>query len=151
MQIGGTPNAGDDRMLTLPIRRCGAMDRHEDVGPLYYTGSSYSPAAREINRSLENLSAECGMCPARVSSRSARAGRATAIYANGVGPIDIQRWGRWKSTVYMRYVWRENVRLQTMSFALTRRTNLSDNSLARDQTARKVPFQTPYRCGWKIR
>ena len=44
------------------------------------------------------------MGPERVSTHSMRAGCATALYANGVDPSDLQRWGRWKSPVYMRYV-----------------------------------------------
>ena len=86
------------------------------------------------------------MGPDRVISHSMRAGCATTLYANGVGPADIQRWGRCKSPAYMRYVRRENVRLHTLSHALTRRANLSDRLMAPGQKKRKVSFKTPYRC-----
>ena len=83
----------------------------------------------KMNQFLKNLALECGMEPNRVSTHSMRDGCAAALYANGVGPIDIQRWGRWKSPVYMRYVWRGNVNLHTSRYDSTRKTSLSDNFL----------------------
>ena len=77
------------------------------------------------------------MDPDRVSSHSMREGCATTLYANGVDPVDIQRWGRWKSPVYMRYVWNETVRLRTLSYDLAEKTDLSDHALAHEQKNRR--------------
>ena len=88
------------------------------------------------------------MDPSRVSTHSMRAGCATALYANGVDPIDIQRWGRWTSPVYMRYVWHGDVKLHTLSYALTRKTNLIDHLLAPKQKKRAT-FKDDCRCGGK--
>ena len=87
------------------------------------------------------------MGPERVSSHSIRAGCATALYANGVDPADIQRWGRWKSPVYMRYVWRESAKLHALGHALARRANLADHLFPTGREIRKVAFRDPYRCG----
>ena len=119
--------------------------------PLASTGIFGSHVAETINVCLKGLAADCGMDPDRVSSHSMRAGRATTLYANGVGPMGIQRWGRWKSPVYMRYVWRENVRLRALSYALAKKTDLSTHLLAPEQKKRKVSFDTSYRCGGKTK
>ena len=108
-----------------------------------------SSIATKVNQFLKNSAIECGMGPDRISTHSMRAGCATALYANGIAPIDIQRWGRWKPPVYMRYVWHENVRLHTLSYALTKKTDLSDHLLAPEQKKRKVSFDTGFRCGGK--
>ena len=50
---------------------------------------------------------------------SLRAGCATTLYAAGADPVDIQRWGRWQSSIYMRYIWYDNMRLHHLSSALT--------------------------------
>ena len=65
-----------------------------------------------------------------VSSLSMKEGRATTLYAHGVGPIDIQRWGRWKSPARMRYVWHGRVEMRTIISASIQRSNLSDQLLA---------------------
>ena len=106
--------------------------------------------ATKINRFLKYLATECGMGPDRVGSHSAREGFAATLYANGGGPIEIQRWGRWKSPGYMRYSWHGNVRLRTLIYALTRGTDLSDHILAPERKKkRKMSSKSTYRCGGK--
>ena len=78
----------------------------------------------------KGLAVDCGMDQERAISHSMREGCATTLYANGVAPADIRRWGRWKPPVYMRYVGHENVKLHTLRHALARRTNLTDHMLA---------------------
>ena len=107
--------------------------------------------AINVNIFLKGLAVEFGMGPTRVSSHSMRAGCATTLYANGVGPIDIQRRVRCISPVYMGYFRRGGVELHTFSFALTIRTYLSDHLLAPEKENRKGAFQCPYRCGGKNR
>ena len=115
--------------------------------PQASTSISGSSIAKRSSCFLESLDAECGMGQERAISHSMREGCAATLYANGVDPADIQRWGRWKSPAYMMYVWYENAKLHTMSHALTRRTTLMGNLLAPGQKKRKVTFQDSYRCG----
>ena len=107
-----------------------------------------SSLPNRINNFLKGLEAECGMGPERACIHSARAGCAPTLYANGVDTPGIQRWRRWKSPVYMRYVWHGNVKLHTLGHSLTRRTNLTDRVLAPEQNRGEVTFQDSYRCGW---
>lgn len=89
--------------------------------PLAPTRVSRSTIANKINRFLKNLAMGRGMGPVGVSSYSPREGCATPLHSNGAAPIDIHRWGRWKLPVYMKYVWRGNVRLHTISYDIKRR------------------------------
>ena len=52
--------------------------------------------AARINSTLGEIAVVNGIDASLVSTHSLRAGCATTIYAAGVNPIDIQRWGRWK-------------------------------------------------------
>ena len=106
--------------------------------PLASTGICGPRVAKTINVFLKGLAADCGMDPERVSSRSMRDGRATTLYANGIDPMDIQRWGRWKSPVYMRYVRRENVRWRTLSYDLAKQTDLSTHLSAPEQKTKSI-------------
>ena len=78
--------------------------------------------ATRINHTSKELASENGSGAKRFSTHSLRAGCATTLYAAGVDPIDIQRWGRWKSAIYMRYIWRDNLSLHHLSQALTANT-----------------------------
>ena len=60
--------------------------------------------ARRINEFLKDISLSKGMGVGRIISHPLRAGCATTLYANGVVHVDIQRWGRCRSPIYMRYV-----------------------------------------------
>ena len=71
--------------------------------------------AYRINHTLKELAKEHGLDETRFSTHSLRAGCAATLYAAGIDPIDIQRWGRWKSAIYMRYIWHGNLRLQYLS------------------------------------
>ena len=107
--------------------------------PSESTSAASAAIATKINRLLKNPATECGMGPDRVRSHSVRVGRAATLYDNGIGPIDIQRWGRWEPAVYMRYVWRENARLHILSYAITRRADLSDHIIAPGKIRGKCP------------
>ena len=69
-----------------------------------------------------------GIEPTQVSPRSLRGGCETKIYAAGIDPMDIQRWGRWRSSIYMRYIWRGNLRLHHLGDSLVASTRLADRS-----------------------
>ena len=53
------------------------------------------------NRILKEIATENGIDASRISSHSLRAGCAPTLYAAGIDPVDIQRWGRWKSSIYI--------------------------------------------------
>ena len=108
-----------------------------------------SSIARKLNEFLKTIALEKGIDTTRISCHSIRAGCATTLYANGIDPIDIQRWGRWKSPIYMRYVWHENVKLHTLSLALVKGTRLTNQLLAPENKKRKATFDQEYRCGGK--
>ena len=82
-----------------------------------------------------------------VFTHSLRAGCATTLYAEGIDPVDIQRWGRWKCAIYMRYIWRGNLRLRHLSFALTSQTKLMGRLTVDLDLARKVNSQDDFRAG----
>ena len=85
----------------------------------------------------------------RISSHSRRDGCAATLYANGIDPVDIQRWGRWRSPIYMRYLWRENGKPHTLSFSLVKGTRLMNQLLAPSTKKRKVAVDDDFRCGVK--
>ena len=96
------------------------------------------------NKSIpKELSTRARDAPGGSGSQSMRAGCATTLYANGVSQIDMQRWGRWNSPVYTTYVWRGNVRLRTLSYAITRRANLSDHLQSPERKGGKLSSHTP--------
>ena len=103
--------------------------------------------AARINHTLKELALEHGLDAKRFSTHSLRAGCAATLYAAGVDPVDIQSWGRWKSGIYMRYIWHDNVRLQHLSKALTSTTKLMEHLKVEVSSARKVGFANDFRAG----
>ena len=69
------------------------------------------------------------------------------LYAAGVDPIDIQRRGRCKSAIYMRYIWHDNLRLRHLRFALTAPTKLKEHLQVDLEMSRRVDFQNEFRAG----
>ena len=63
--------------------------------------------ANRISHTLNELAMAKGLDASRFSPHSLRKGCATTLYAAGIGPIDIERWCRWKSSSYMRYMARQ--------------------------------------------
>ena len=118
---------------------------HPKSGDRVFGGS----IARKLNEFLKTIALEMGIDTTRISCHSLRAGCATTLYANGIDPIDIQRWGRWKSPIYMRYVWHGNVKLHTLSLALVKGARLTNQLLAPENNKRKVTLDQDYRCGGK--
>ena len=100
-----------------------------------------------VSRILKEIATDHGVDASRVSAHSLRAGCATTLYAAGVDPIDIQRWGRWKSSIYMRYIWHDNLRLHHLSEALTAPTSLTSHLKVDAGRERKVNFDEEFRAG----
>ena len=89
-----------------------------------------SSIARRMTEFLKNIALGKGIDATRISCHSLRAGCAATLYANGIDPIDIQRWGRWESPIYMRYVRRGGVKPHTLRLALVKGTRLTNQLLA---------------------
>ena len=100
-----------------------------------------------INRSLKEIADEHGIDSTLIPTHSLRAGCATTLYSAGIDPIDIQRWGRRKSSIYMRYIWHDNLRLHHLSTALTAPTQLTNHLKVDLATERKVNFDNTHRTG----
>ena len=81
--------------------------------------------ADRVNRILKEIAAGNGIDASLLSPHSSSAGCAKTLYSAGVNPEDIQRWGRWKGSIYMRYIWRDNLRFRHLSDALTSPTCLA--------------------------
>ena len=96
--------------------------------------------AYRVNPTLKALASEHGLDEKRFPTHSMRAGRAPTLYAAGIDPIDIQRWGRWKSAIYTRYIWHDNLRLQHISEALTSTTKLAEHLRVDTEMSRRVNF-----------
>ena len=103
--------------------------------------------ATRIDHTLKELALERGLDAERFPTHSLRAGCATTLYAAGIDPIDIQRWGRWKSGIYMRYIRHDNVRLQHLSTASTSTTKLMERLKVDVEGAMEVGFEHDYRDG----
>ena len=86
------------------------------------------------------------------STHSLRAGCATALYSAGDDHADIQRWGRWRPSIYMRYIWHENLRPQHLSLSLVKPTLLMDHLRAQPVADNRAQFanQIEFRHGAKI-
>ena len=71
-----------------------------------------------------------------------RSGCAATLYASGADPADIRRLGRWGDSIYMRYIWCDNVLLQHPVMHLGKHTTLSRNLRAPQKGNRKVQLNT---------
>jgi integrase len=71
-----------------------------------------------INNTLKRLVAQLGLDPSLYSTHSFRAGAATAAAAAGLSDSEVQRLGRWRSSVYSRYVRPSPQRLAEVAPAL---------------------------------
>ena len=78
-----------------------------------------------INRTLKEIATGNGIDASTAPTHSLRDGGAATLYAAGIDPIAIQRCGRWKSSIYTRYIWRDNLRLHHLSSELTSPTCLA--------------------------
>ena len=113
------------------------------------SGESISSRNKSVggNRISNETATEGGIGASWISTHSSRAGCATTLYAAGAGPIDRQRRIRWKSSIYMRYIWRDNLRLRLLSSALTSPTRLSEHLQLDLVLGGKVNFGERYRNG----
>ena len=73
---------------------------------------------------LKTAAVRNGVNPSFVGTHSLRAGGATALYVNGVSVILIQRFGRWKSASFLRYLWYDAVALEPLSLSLATASGL---------------------------
>ena len=119
--------------------RC-ALVGYGNLAPLFRHVNLYYAIAPEVDRFLTNISDECGMAPALICSHSARAGCDAPLYANFLGPVDIQRMGRWILPLYMRYVRRGDAKLHTMGYAQRRGPSSSTTYMQwRSRHGRYIP------------
>ena len=110
----------------------------------------FSPSrniANRINHTLKELSPENGLGAKRFPTHTLRVGCATTLYASGVDPIDIQRWDRRQSAIYMRYIWHDNLRVQHLSQALAANARLAEHLRVDMEMGRRVNFENEIRDG----
>ena len=100
-----------------------------------------------ISRELQEIATTRGIDASLISPHSLRTGCATTLYTAGINPTDIQRWGRWKSSIYMRYIWHGDFRLHHLCPSLTAPTRLTDHLRVDLDRARGVQFNDDFKMG----
>ena len=66
-----------------------------------------SPIRKLLPRTLKLAAVSFGMGHTRISNHSLRAGGASQMFAVGFEMEIIKRWGRWVSTTFHQYIWRD--------------------------------------------
>ena len=101
---------------------------------------------------MKAVAAANGVNPQIIGTHSLRAGGATALYIRGISIILIQRFGRWKSSSFLRYLWYDIVALESLSKSLALPAGMMEQlRLARPAsfTGGEQTFRAGGRSSWK--
>ena len=96
------PSNMNSQFCPVGLLRVYSMCRGAKPGPLF-CHEDFSPVTRgEFTAQLNALTRSMNW--QNVTPHSFRIGAATTASANGISDATIQRWGRWKSDAYKRYI-----------------------------------------------
>ena len=84
------------------LRKWYHPSKHPGNTPFFPTG-----IRAKLVHAMKWASAADGIPSAVVNTHSLRAGGATALFAEGLDWISIQRWGRWRSFIFHEYTWHD--------------------------------------------
>eukprot|EP00971_Amphidinium_carterae_P032714 644147-Amphidinium_carterae.2 len=105
--------------LCFPLRREGGSENHL---PLMRWSSGAVLGRAAVQNLLKRSAANCGVPPDRTVVHSLRVGGASALF-QATGSIDIvQRYGRWASGAFHRYLWEAAEQSRGLAAAMTRVT-----------------------------
>ena len=77
-----------------------------------------------LESGLKSAASANGVSPDVIGAHSLRAGGATSLYIQGVAVLLIQRFGRWKSASFLRYLRYDSIALGPLSGALWRESGM---------------------------
>ena len=83
-----------------------------------------------------------------MGAHSPRAGGATSLYIGGVSVVIIQRFGRWGSASFLRYLWYDSVALEPLSAVLATNSGMLNQLRMTRTNANNIPRRgKSYRSG----
>ena len=99
-----------------------------------------------LEGSLKAAAVANGVSSKIIGSHSLRAGGATALYVRGVSITLIQRFGRWKSSSFLRYLWFDTVALEPLAGPISTTLGLLEQ-LRMSTNSRNTDARNAFRAG----